>query len=136
MSVSYTCCRIEDADDFPDGNYELLFDDHKVLLKKHRDEPKLVQRFLEEAKIGGQIQHPGVVPVYELGRFADGRPFFTMKLVKGNTLAKLLEQGAGQLEGVDRSVEQRPSPGPSARSIEAQLSHLDAALEQIRSLVD
>lgn len=34
VSVSYSCCRIEDADDFPDGNYELLFDDHKVLLRK------------------------------------------------------------------------------------------------------
>ena len=38
----------------------------------------------------GQLQHPGVVPVYELGRFADDRPFFTMKLVKGHTLAALL----------------------------------------------
>jgi serine/threonine-protein kinase len=36
------------------------------------------------------LQHPGVVPVYELGAFADRRPFFTMKLVKGQTLAELL----------------------------------------------
>ena len=43
------------------------------------------QRFVEEARVGGQLQHPGVVPVYELGRFADGRPFFTMKLVRGRT---------------------------------------------------
>src|SRR5262249_21310570 len=35
-------------------------------------------------------QHPGVVPVYELGQFADQRPFFTMKLVKGQTLTSLL----------------------------------------------
>jgi hypothetical protein len=34
VRVSYSCCRIEDGDDFPDGNYELLFDDHKVLLRK------------------------------------------------------------------------------------------------------
>jgi serine/threonine-protein kinase len=38
------------------------------------------------------LQHPGVVPVYELGRFDDGRPFFTMKLVKGVTLARLLKE--------------------------------------------
>src|SRR5262249_36961903 len=43
----------------------------------------------EEAQIGGQLQHPGVVPVYDLGRFGE-RPFFTMKLVKGQTLAHLL----------------------------------------------
>ena len=36
------------------------------------------------------MQHPGVVPIYELGTFADRRPFFSMKLVKGHTLAQLL----------------------------------------------
>jgi serine/threonine-protein kinase len=63
----------------------------KVLLEKHRERADLVQRFVEEAQIAGQLQHPGVVPVYELGQFADRRPFFTMKLVKGRTLADLLE---------------------------------------------
>ena len=63
----------------------------KVLLEAHRDQPELVRRFIEEAQIGGQLQHPGIVPVHELGAFADRRPFFTMKLVKGRTLAALLE---------------------------------------------
>jgi eukaryotic-like serine/threonine-protein kinase len=62
----------------------------KVLLDSHKDNPDLVRRFVEEAQIGGQLQHPGVVPIYELGSFADRRPFFTMKLVKGRTLAELL----------------------------------------------
>ena len=55
----------------------------KVLLEDHRDNADLVRRFVEEAQIGGQLQHPGIVPIYELGTFADRRPFFTMKLVKG-----------------------------------------------------
>src|SRR5204862_539402 len=59
----------------------------KVLLAESAGRPEVEQRFREEAQIGGQLQHPGVVPVYELGRFEDGRPFFTMKLVKGVTLA-------------------------------------------------
>jgi serine/threonine-protein kinase len=63
----------------------------KILLEQHRDQPHLVRRFVEEAQIGGQLQHPGIVPVYELGTFADQRPFFTMKLVKGRTLADLLD---------------------------------------------
>jgi len=63
----------------------------KVLLAGHRDRPELVRRFVEEAQIGGQLQHPGVVPVYELGAFGDARPYFAMKLVKGRTLAALLE---------------------------------------------
>src|SRR5206468_6131106 len=58
----------------------------KVLLEAHRDRPAMVHRFVEEAQIAGQLQHPGVVPVYELGAFADRRPYFTMKLVKGRTL--------------------------------------------------
>ena len=62
----------------------------KVLLEQHRDRVDLVHRFIEEAQIAGQLQHPGVVPVYELGELADRRPFFTMKLVKGRTLADLL----------------------------------------------
>ena len=63
----------------------------KVLLEAHKDKPELIRRFVEEAQIGGQLQHPGVVPIYELGTFADRRPFFTMKLVKGQTLAYLLQ---------------------------------------------
>ena len=39
----------------------------KVLLEAHQEKPELVKRFVEEAQIGGQLQHPGVVPVYELG---------------------------------------------------------------------
>ncbi len=64
----------------------------KVLLDAHRDKPELVRRFIEEAQIGGQLQHPGVVPVYELGTFGDSRPYFTMKLVKGRTLAEILAE--------------------------------------------
>jgi serine/threonine-protein kinase len=63
----------------------------KVLLAKHATRPEVVRRFVEEAQIGGQLQHPGVVPVYDIGRFGD-RPFFTMKLVKGQTLAALLSE--------------------------------------------
>ncbi|MFO1042371.1 MAG: protein kinase [Planctomycetaceae bacterium] len=66
----------------------------KVLLDQHKNKPEVVQRFIEEAQIGGQLQHPGIVPVYELGQFGDQRPFFSMKLVKGETLGKLLADRA------------------------------------------
>ena len=52
----------------------------------------MIRRFVEEAQIAGQLQHPGIVPVYELGHFADRRPYFAMKLVKGRTLAALLAE--------------------------------------------
>ncbi|MBK7645026.1 MAG: protein kinase [Planctomycetes bacterium] len=64
----------------------------KVLDSELAKRPEVVQRFVEEAQIGGQLQHPGIVPVYELGLMADERPYFTMKLIKGRTLAALFAQ--------------------------------------------
>src|SRR5262249_365403 len=43
----------------------------KVLLEKYADRPDIVRRFLEEAQVGAQLQHPGVVPVYDVGRFGE-----------------------------------------------------------------
>src|SRR5262249_35503705 len=45
-----------------------------------------------EARITGQLQHPGVPAVHDLGALPDGRPFLAMKLVKGRTLADLLKE--------------------------------------------
>src|SRR5207253_10094748 len=62
-----------------------------VLLARHLDHPEMVRRFVEEAQIGGQLQHPGIVAVYELGRLLDARLYIAMKLIRGRTLAELLE---------------------------------------------
>jgi serine/threonine-protein kinase len=62
----------------------------KVLRDEYASRPEIVERFVEEAQIGGQLQHPGIVPVYELGLQHGERPYFAMKLVKGETLAALL----------------------------------------------
>jgi len=48
-------------------------------------------RFLEEAQVTGQLDHPGIVPVHELGLASDGRVYFTMRLVKGEDLRKIYE---------------------------------------------
>jgi serine/threonine-protein kinase len=76
----------------------------KVLLETHQGKTELVQRFVEEAQIAGQLQHPGVAPVYELGQFPDRRPYFTMKLVKGKTLAALLSARKDPAEDRPRLV--------------------------------
>src|SRR5690606_35895240 len=47
-------------------------------------------RFLEEARVTAQLQHPGLVPVYELGMLEDGRPFFTMREVHGWELGAVI----------------------------------------------
>ena len=74
----------------------------KVLLEKHRNKPELVRRFVMEARIAGQLQHPGTVPVHELGDLADGRPYFAMKLVKGRTLEALLSARKDPSEDLPR----------------------------------
>jgi serine/threonine-protein kinase len=63
----------------------------KVLQDRHYGRADLERRFLSEAQLTGQLQHPGVPPVHEIGRLSDGRPFFAMKLVKGRTLTELLK---------------------------------------------
>jgi serine/threonine-protein kinase len=47
-------------------------------------------RFLAEAEITGALEHPGIVPVYGLGRFADGRPFYAMRFVQGQSLLEAI----------------------------------------------
>ena len=54
-------------------------------------EPRLLARFLEEAQVTGQLDHPNIVPVHELGLDAEGRVYFTMKLVVGETLEEIFD---------------------------------------------
>jgi serine/threonine protein kinase len=61
-------------------------------------------RFEEEARHVSQMGHPSIVPVYDLGELPDGRPFFAMKLVHGQTLAELLAARATPAEDLPRWV--------------------------------
>jgi serine/threonine-protein kinase len=74
----------------------------KVLLKGLADRPEVVRRFIEEAQIAGQLQHPGIPPVHEVGALPDGRPFIAMKLIEGRTLAELLRQRTSPAEDLPR----------------------------------
>ena len=62
-------------------------------------------RFIEEAQITGQLQHPNIVPVYELGVDEQEQVFYTMKLVEGITLKKVLELLRA---GIPATVEKYP----------------------------
>ncbi|MBL8768071.1 MAG: serine/threonine protein kinase, partial [Planctomycetes bacterium] len=48
------------------------------------------ERFVAEAHVCAGLQHPGIVPIHEFGRLDDGRPYFAMKIVEGQTFAELL----------------------------------------------
>ena len=62
----------------------------KVVQEKFRGRGDVADRFLREARVMGQLQHPGIPPVQEMGRLPDDRPYFLMKLVEGRDLNALL----------------------------------------------
>ena len=71
----------------------------KILKAEIAHEGARVDRFAEEARITGQLEHPNIVPVYELGRDRDGRRFLSMKLVQGQNLEEtLLRLGESRLD--------------------------------------
>ena len=55
-------------------------------------DPAAQARFLLEAEVTGSLEHPGIVPVYSLGRYADGRPYYAMHLVQGETLRAAIDR--------------------------------------------
>ena len=61
------------------------------VMKAERADSRRVRRFLDEARITAQLAHPSIVPVHAMGRLADGRPYYTMKLVKGQELKESLK---------------------------------------------
>ncbi|MCA9155999.1 MAG: serine/threonine protein kinase, partial [Planctomycetales bacterium] len=62
----------------------------KVMLPRAAADAYLASRFRREAGITGSLQHPGIPPVVEVGETAGGGPFFSMKLIEGETLEQLL----------------------------------------------
>ncbi|MFO0950343.1 MAG: protein kinase [Isosphaeraceae bacterium] len=72
------------------------------------DQPEMRDRFLHEAQITGQLEHPNIVPVYELARRpTDGQPFYTMRFVRGRTFREAIaEHHARRKEGSPDLVNQ------------------------------
>lgn len=87
--------------EFARGGFGLLFQaedpalERVVALKQLSDRiaatPEFRRRFLREARIAAHLEHPGVVPVYALHEEEEGAPYYTMKLVKGETLAEAIQ---------------------------------------------
>jgi serine/threonine-protein kinase len=74
----------------------------KVMRHRLHGRPSVQRRFEEEAQVASQLAHPAIPPVHELGELPDGRPYFVMKVVKGRTLAELLEARPGPADELPR----------------------------------
>jgi serine/threonine-protein kinase len=89
----------------------------KQLLDHHADDLVSRQRFLLEAEITGGLEHPGVVPVYGLGAYPDGRPYYAMRFVRGDSLK----------EAIDRFHQRTSTRSPSPRRGEGRREGAAAA---------
>jgi serine/threonine-protein kinase len=97
----------------------------KQILESHADDPDSRQRFVAEAEITGGLEHPGIVPVYGLGTYAGGRPYYAMRFIKGDSLKEAIERFHGRVgtahqegaDGEDTVVSAHPT-GPGLRSLE------------------
>src|SRR5262249_22521127 len=80
----------------------------KQIQVSHSHDPASRSRFLVEAEITGGLEHPGIVPVYGLGTYADGRPFYAMRFIKGGNLRDAIARfHASKLDPGARSLELR-----------------------------
>jgi serine/threonine-protein kinase len=64
----------------------------KEIQEHFADDPDCRARFLWEAEVTGHLEHPGVVPVYGLGRYSDGRPFYAMRFIRGDTFQDAIQR--------------------------------------------
>lgn len=80
----------------------------KAIQERLADDPTNRARFIREAEITGNLEHPGIVPIYGLGQSADGRPYYAMRFIEGETLAAAINRFHSSVEPIhapgERSV--------------------------------
>jgi serine/threonine protein kinase len=102
----------------------------KEIQDRHADSQESRARFVLEAEITGGLEHPGIVPVYGLGVYPDGRPFYAMRFIKGDSLQDAIDRfHAG------RSREPSET-GENAARLAAPTFHSLAFRQLLRRFVD
>ena len=74
----------------------------KQIIDQYADDPSSRHRFLMEGEVTGRLEHPGIVPVYGLGCYANGRPYYAMRLIKGENL----KEAIARFHDVDPATDQ------------------------------
>ncbi len=97
----------------------------KEIQDRHADNVESRARFVLEAEVTGGLEHPGVVPVYALGQYADGRPFYAMRFIRGESLKEAIER----FHLADMQL--RRDPGERALELRTLLSRFNVVCEAI-----
>ncbi|HEV3023502.1 MAG TPA: tetratricopeptide repeat protein, partial [Pirellulales bacterium] len=93
----------------------------KEIQARHAHSARSRARFVVEAEITGGLEHPGIVPVYGLGSYADGRPFYAMRFIKGESLKTAIEKFHGNRgRGTKNGEQEIGNRGHGARDREQQ----------------
>lgn len=87
------------------GPDPVLERDVAIKVLKAELHPRAKDRFIKEAHILARLEHPGIVPIHALGFLSDGRPYFTMKVVRGETLARLLKKRCSPTDDLPRFLD-------------------------------
>jgi eukaryotic-like serine/threonine-protein kinase len=78
---------------------DALTDRHVAMaLLKKSAEPELIERFFKEARLTAHLEHPNIVPLYDIGFNQEGEPYFTMKLLGGRNLTELIKEYSNQTD--------------------------------------
>src|SRR5262249_27467164 len=81
----------------------------KEIQDRFADDAQARVRFLREAEITGNLEHPGVVPVYGLGSYPDGRPYYAMRFIRGESMHDAIARF--------HQADQMPRRDPGERSL-------------------
>jgi serine/threonine protein kinase len=76
----------------------------KQMQARHADNERSRARFVLEAEITGGLEHPSIVPVYGLGTYADGRPFYAMRFIRGESFREAIAAYHASHGGKDRAA--------------------------------
>ena len=85
----------------------------KQILDRHADDPASRSRFVLEAEITGGLEHPGIVPVYGMGSYGNGRPYYAMRFIRGDSLKEAIEQFHAESAGLTETGRETPPGGTS-----------------------
>lgn len=103
----------------------------KEIKSKHAHNPSLRRRFVIEAEVTGKLEHPGVVPIYGLGAYSDGRPFYAMRFIHGQSLGSAIDQLHGKVE-----EESTPTLSSTLGESQPNSAHFGGASQSTRGGVD
>lgn len=91
------------------GQVSLARDSHlnrqvalKEILPRFQNDSEKHRRFLREAEITGELEHPTIVPIYSVGFQDNGSPYYAMRLIHGRTFRQVVEEHFRETQELER----------------------------------